>query len=347
MAVRVLSAAAVDRLLDLERLLPVVADALRAQRDGRVERPDRPHFPVGPSERVTGGTDGHGSDTDGRADTEPAGTALVMPAYVHGAEHYVTKLASVHEGNADRGLDTVQAQIAVTEADTGRPAAYLAGTRVTNARTGCVGGLCVARLPAPVDLAVVGAGRQARWQARAVAAATELAGVAVYAPSDSRERCVADLRERGIDARAVDAPRAAVTGADAVVTATTATTPVFPGAALEPGALVVAVGAYTPETRELDARTVERSRGRRFADVPAEAATVGDFDGTDVDAAALRPVADLFDGTGWPPAVDGPAADAGDVTLVKSVGSATLDAAAATHLLAVAERRGAGRTVRL
>jgi alanine dehydrogenase len=45
--VRVLPDAAVADLLDLGALLPVVADALRAQREGRVERPERPHFPVG------------------------------------------------------------------------------------------------------------------------------------------------------------------------------------------------------------------------------------------------------------------------------------------------------------
>ncbi len=329
--VRILSDEDVAAVLDLPALLPVVADALRAQRDGAVERPDRPHFPVG-------------EGPDGTA----AGTALTMPAYVHRASHYATKLASVHEGNADRDdLDTVQAQIAVTEADTGRPAAYVAGTRITNARTGCVGGLCVGRLPTPVTLAVIGAGRQARWQTRAVAAATDLAAVRVFSPSDSRQRCAAALRDRGIEAAAVDSPRAAVAGADAVVTATTATEPVFPGDALDPGALVVAVGAYTPEMRELDARTVERGRGRTFADVPTEAIAVGDFADAGLDAGDLRPVADLFDVEGWPPDPASDGGDAGDVTVVESVGSAVMDAAAAEHVLERARAAGVGETVPL
>ncbi len=342
--VRVLSDDDVAAVLDVEALLPVVADALRAQRDGRVERPERPHFPVGRGEA--------GGDGDGT--TDPAGTALTMPASVHGADHYATKLVSVHENNDERDLETVQAQIAVTEARTGRPAAYLAGTRVTNARTGCVGGCCVERLPTPVEVGVIGAGRQARWQVRAVAAATDVQEVRVYSPSGSRHDCVADLRDRGVDARAVETPRAAVENCDAVVTATTATDPVFPGDALAPGTLVVAVGAYTPATRELDARTVERARGRLFADVPDEAVTVGDLAAPGVDVDAVAPVADLFDGEGWPPdpaagGVDdaGGGSETDDVTVVKSVGSAVMDAAAAEHLLGRARSAGVGTVVEL
>jgi len=230
---------------------------------------------------------------------------------------------SVHGDDAARDLDTVQAQIAVTEAATGRPAAYLAGTRVTNARTGCVGGCCLARLPPPVDPGVIGAGEQARWQVRA-AAATDLSGVRLFSPGDSRRRCASDLRARGIDARAVENPRRAVERADAVVTATTATKPVFPGDAFRPGPLVVAVGACTAETRAVDARTVQRARRRPFADVPDEVAGAGDLAAVGVDGSRLQPVADLFDGEGWPPGrdsdrtTDDGSADTGDVTLVES-----------------------------
>jgi hypothetical protein len=69
-----------------------------------------------------------------------------MTAYVHGADHYGTKLASVHGDNPDRRLVTVKAQIALTAAGSGEPAAYIAGTLVTNARTGCIGGLAVRHL---------------------------------------------------------------------------------------------------------------------------------------------------------------------------------------------------------
>ncbi|WP_049980878.1 ornithine cyclodeaminase family protein [Halolamina rubra] len=316
---RVLSDDDVASLLELPALLPEIKRAFLKQGRGEVERPERPHFPVG-----------IGLDGD-----DPLGTGLTMPAYLHGDDHYATKLASVHEGNADRALPTVQAQIAVTDARTGEPAGLLAGTRITNARTGCIGGLAARELAAgdgAVRLGVVGAGTQARWQTRAIAAARGVDAVRVYSPSDSRAACAADLRAEGIDAEAVDSARAAVSDADVVVTATTATEPVFPGDALAPGTLVVAVGAYTAEMRELDRETVSRA-ARLFADVPTEVAETGDF--PDHDAAAFTPLSAVFEGD------TGRASD-NEILVVGSVGSAVLDAAAATALFdrAIAENVG-------
>ena len=194
--VRFLSDEDVATILDLESLLPVVEEAFVKQGRDEVERPERPHYPVGVG--ITG--------------DEPLGTALTMPAYVHGATYFATKLASVHDGNVDRGLPTVNATIALTDAATGLPAAYMAGTRVTNARTGCIGGLAARSLAAtePVTVGVVGAGTQARWQTRAIAAAMDVERVRVYAPSDSREACAAVLLAAGITATAGDSPAAAV-----------------------------------------------------------------------------------------------------------------------------------------
>ena len=316
---RVLSDDDVASLLDFEELLREIERAFRKQGRGEVERPERPHFPVG-----------SGLDGD-----EPLGTGLTMPAYIHGDDYYATKLASVHEGNEERSLPTVQAQITVTDARTGEPAGYLAGTRVTNARTGCIGGLAADWLAVgdgPVTVGLVGAGTQARWQTRAIAAARGVESVRIYSPSDSRETCAGDLRAEGIDAEAVDSVREAVSGVDIVVTATTATEPVFHGEALSPGTLVVAVGAYTAEMRELDGETVSRA-ARLFADVPSEAAETGDF--PEHDASTLTPLSAVFEG-------DAGRASDEEVLVVASVGSAVLDAAAATALFdaAVAENVG-------
>jgi alanine dehydrogenase len=346
--VRVLSDAEVADCLDLVDLLPVVREAFVRQGRGEVERPERPHFPVGT------GLDG----------TDPKGTGLVMPAYVHGADHYATKLVGVfernalegssrersecdgvHEGNAERGLPTVNAQIALTEADTGLPAAYMAGTRITNARTGAVGGLAAAALAVgdSVTLAILGAGTQARWQARAVAAATDLESVRVYSPSDSKHECAADLREDlDLPANAVEAvesPAAAVRSANVVVTATTATEPVFPGSTLEPGALVVAVGAYTAEMRELDATTFDRA-SRVFADVPEEVAEIGDLLSADVDADELLAFSAVLEGT------VGREFD-NEILVVESVGTAVLDAATAEYVFEEAEATDVGTDVAL
>ena len=318
---RILSDETVADLLSLDELLPVVEDAFRRQGRGAVERPERPHFPVG--------TDAAGED--------PAGTALTMPAYLHGDNHYATKLASVHEGNPpDR--PTVQAQVVVTDARTGEPLALLAGERVTNARTGCIGGLAVRDLAAgsgPVTLGVVGAGTQARWQTRAVAAARGVSEARIFSPSDSRERCAADLRADGIDARAVDSAREAVAGADAVITATTSQEPVFPADALADGTVVVAVGAYTAEMQELDPAVFDRAE-QVVADVPEEAVETGDLLAAGV--TDPFPLSDVFEGTVGRTNDD-------EVIVVASVGSAVLDTAAAGLLYGRAVDADAGQSV--
>ncbi len=346
--VRVLSAADVAQVVSLPDLLPVAERAFVKQGRGEVERPSRPHFPVG-----VGRSDGDGDGDDGDGG-DPQGTGLVMPAYIHGDETYATKLAAVHPGNADRGHPTVNAQIVVSDADTGLPRAFLHGNRVTNARTGCIGGLAARELGAsPVRLGVFGAGAQARWQTRAVAAATDLASVRVYSPSDSRESCAADLRaelgdhdgeggdsgDGAVDVRAVDSPEAALADANVVVTATTASAPVFPGSALEPGTLVVAVGAYTAETRELDAETFSRA-ARVFADVPEEVAEIGDLRGTGLDVDDLLPLSDVFEGIAGREAAD-------EILVVESVGTAVLDAAAAARVVERAAAAGVGTGVEL
>jgi alanine dehydrogenase len=325
---RVLSDDDVGALLDLGELLPVLESAFLMQGRGAVERPDRPHFPVG----------------TGLEDAEPklpTGTALTMSAYIHGADHYATKIAGIHEGNEARDHDTVNALVVLTDAATGLPAAVMAGNRITNARTGAIGGLAAKGLASPpVTVGILGAGTQARWQTRAIAAATVIDEVRVYSPSDSRQDCAADLHaELDTDVRAVASPKAAVDGASVVVSATTAESPVFPGEALDPGALVVAVGAFAPETREVDTVTFERA-ARVFADVPDEVAAIGDIEPTSLSGADLVPFSAVFEGEAGRRNDD-------EIIVVESVGTAVLDAATGEYVLEAADAAGIGRELRL
>ena len=311
-------------LMDLAGLVDVVAEALVKQAKGETVRPERPHFPVGE------GLDGE----------EPLGTGLTMPAYIHGDSHYATKLVGLHEGNVDRGLPTIHAQLALTDARTGEPAAYMGGRTLTNARTGCIGAVAVRSLaPGAATVGVLGAGVQARWQTRAIDTVASPSDVRVYSPSDSRAACATELREEGIPATAVDSPAAAIEGADVVVTATTATDPVFPPDSLSAGALVVAIGAYTAETQELAPAVVEDAAAV-FADVPEEVVETGDVRGTDLGVEDLVALGRLL-GDGY-----GKQSPEG-VRVVASVGSAVLDAAAGAHLYGRAREAGVGTEMSL
>ena len=317
--VLVLSAEDVGDLLDLESLALVVERALVKQGAGEVERPDRPHYPVGA----------------GLDSPDALGTGLAMPAYVHGEPYFATKLVGVHPDNSDRGLPTIHAQIVLADARTGEPLSFVDGTDITNARTGCIGGLAARELAAdPVRLGVLGAGAQARWQTRAIAALTDVERVAVYSPSDSKHDCASDLRDHGIDAEAVESPEDAVSDANVVVTATTSPEPVFPPEALQAGTLVVAVGAYTAELQELAPEVFDRA-ARVFADVPEEAAGIGDVRASTLGESDLIPLSDVLDGAAGRERDD-------EILVVESVGSAVLDVAAASEVYDAARDAGVG-----
>ncbi|WP_336037021.1 ornithine cyclodeaminase family protein [Halobacterium yunchengense] len=320
----VLSDSEIGGLLDLESLAAVVEEALVKQGAGEVERPERPHYPVG-----------EGLDSE-----DPLGTGLAMPAYVHGDPYFATKLVGLFEDNPSRGLPTIHAQVVLADARTGQPLSFMDGTRITNARTGCIGGLAARELAVePVRLGVVGAGAQARWQTRAIAALTDVERVAVYSPSDSKYDCAADLREHGLDAEAVETAEDAVAGANVVVTATTATEPVFPASALEAGTLVVAVGAFNAEMQELEPAVFGRA-ARVFADVPGEVAETGDVAATSLGEADLIPLSDALTGAAGRESDD-------EVVVVDSVGSAVLDAAAASYVYDAAVEAGVGTDLSL
>lgn len=326
--VRIVTDDDIASVLSLSELLPVIETAFIKQGQGQVERPDRPHFPIG-------------QGLDDTAPDHPFGTALTMPAYLHGAETAATKLVTVHEGNPSRNLPTVHAQIALTDAKTGQSTAFMAGTRITNARTACVGGLAARELTdPPITLGVIGARTQARWQSRAITTAVAVDAIRVYAPSDSKYDCATDLEtELGVTTTPTETPGDAVAGADMVVTTTTASDPVFPGDRLDPGTVVVAVGAYNSEMQELDTATMSRA-SRIFADVPAEAATTGDVQNTGVDPDMIQPFSDLFTAAASQRSDE-------EIIVVLCVGTAVMDAAAGEHVYQKAVDAGKGTTIDL
>jgi alanine dehydrogenase len=123
-------------------------------------------------------------------------------------------------------------------------------------------------------LGIIGTGPQARGQLTAAATVRDFEEVRAFSRTpEDREAFAADYDERlDADVRAVDSSAAAVEGADVVITATTASEPVFDGDLLEPGTHVTAMGQYNPEKRELDdtvmgrAKYVPDLRDRAFQD---------------------------------------------------------------------------------
>lgn len=130
------------------------------------------------------------------------------------------------------------------------------------------------------DVGMIGSGRQARAQLRAVSIVRDVETARVFSPTKAnREQFAEDMAdELAIDVDAVDSSVEAVTGADIVITATTSATPVLDGEQLDEGTHVTTMGNAHHEAlpRELDSVAVERAkkyvpdlRARAFQDAGA------------------------------------------------------------------------------
>lgn len=281
------------------------------------------------------------------------GALLVMPASwraVGGAAGALgTKLVTFYPGNRARGHPTHLASYLLLDAATGAPLALLEGTWLTSLRTGATSAVAARRLARPESVAVAcfGTSVQARSQLRCLAAAFSLRRITVMGRDPDRARQFARTMadELRVETTVAGDPRAAVAGADIVTCATTSPTPLFDGATLRPGTHVDAVGAFRPDTRELDTETLRRSTVvvETYAGVLAEAGDLllpmkeGAIDRADV-AAELG---DLV--TGRHPG----RRTADEITVFKSVGFALEDLATAQLAYRLARERGVGTEVGL
>ncbi len=208
--------------LDMSVLIPAMREALIAYSAGRVDQPVR------------------------QALARNDGFLLVMPA---AGDEMGCKLVTFYPGNAERGLPTHMAMIVLFDAGTGMPLAVMDGGRITEMRTAAVSAVATDALAAPDArvLAILGSGAQARSHAEALRLVRDFDDIRVWSRSPDHARAFA--AEIGAAAMAAGD---AVRGADVVVTATSARTPVLEGAWLKPGCHVNAVGAPRPDWRELD-----------------------------------------------------------------------------------------------
>jgi ornithine cyclodeaminase/alanine dehydrogenase-like protein (mu-crystallin family) len=215
----------VRSLLTYEDLIPAIRTALMEFSTGRVLQPLRTVLRVAPD----------------------SGWFALMPA-VYG-DVMGAKLVTFYPGNVAIGKHTHHAMIQLFRADTGEPLVAMDGRLITEMRTAAVSAVAVDLLADPQSqvLAILGSGVQARSHMKALAGVRSFREVRVW----SRSPAHAGEFAAEIGARSTSAEEA-VTRADVVLTLTSASEPVLFGRWLKPGSVVCAVGAVTPDRRELD-----------------------------------------------------------------------------------------------
>jgi alanine dehydrogenase len=312
---KVLTAADVEALLDLDALVDALADAFVDLSSGRASMPQR-----------VAALSGHG-------------LLGVMPAYLSTADVLETKLVTLFEGNAGTDLPTHQAAIAVFDPQRGNLVALMDGTYITATRTAAGAALSV-RLIARDDaevLAICGTGVQARTHAHAVPRVRAFTEVRVA----GRDSAKAEALAREIGATAAASFEEAVRGADVICATTHSPDPVVRREWIGTGAHVTSVGV-NPHGRELDEALVAEasvfveSRDAVLAPFPA-----GANDVAGLPRERLTEIGEVIAG-------EHPGRQSADeLTVYKSVGVGVMDAAAAALVLRAADEQGRGAEVDL
>ncbi|MFL9877134.1 ornithine cyclodeaminase family protein [Herbaspirillum rhizosphaerae] len=150
--------------------------------------------------------------------------------------------------------------ITLFSTETGAPLATIEGDTMTGLRTAAATAVaCDALARKDVDtLAIIGTGVQARSHIPAILQVRKFKEILIAGLSGQQELADEVTKTYGIPARVVEIDDAA-RQADVLVTVTRATTPLFSGDLLKPGAFVAAVGASKANVRELDDVAIKRA----------------------------------------------------------------------------------------
>jgi ornithine cyclodeaminase/alanine dehydrogenase-like protein (mu-crystallin family) len=317
MTIRVITQEQAERLLPMDECIDAMARALASLARDELHNPLRSIVRPPGEETLLG----------------------LMPAHRSAPKNaYALKTIVVAPANPARGLDAHQGTVTLFDGETGQVRAVMNASAITAIRTAAVSAVATRALARPDsrELAILGAGVQARSHLEAMRAVLDLERVRGWSPTPGKASLLDGVEET------VSAEEA-VRGADVVVTATTSREPVLSRGWLKEGAHVNAVGSSIPTARELDTQTVADA-GLYVDRRESTLSEAGDY---------LFP---LEEGAIGPDHIRGEIGEVligsvggrrspDELTVFKSLGLAVEDLAAAEHVLARAEAEGIGTVV--
>ncbi|WP_108445725.1 cyclodeaminase [Halomonas denitrificans] len=194
---------------------------------------------------------------------EANGEVDVKTAHIRGAERFAIKVSPGFFDNPRLGLPSLNGLMMVFSARTGQVEAVLFDEGyLTRVRTALAGAIAAKHLSRPDSrrVAVLGAGEQAEQQVQALRLVRDIDAVDVWARRREGAEAYAErMRAAGLAVTVHDAVANACAAADIVVTATPSRTPLLHARDLPEGVHVTAMGADSPEKRELDASVLTRA----------------------------------------------------------------------------------------
>jgi len=325
MEIRILRGADVRQLLPMAECIELMQRTMIAVAEGRVVLPLRTILSM-PGDR---------------------GMFGVMPGYLADPECFGIKLLSLIPRNKPPQYSSHLGLVLLFEPDHGLPVALLDAAEITAIRTAAASGLATRLLARPDagDLAILGAGEQARNHLESMLTVRTLRRVRIWARDGAKARSFAEVQgaRHQISIETTATVREAVAGADIICTATAAREPILFGEWLAPGVHLNAVGSSRSTAAEIDTSAVVKSRffvdrrdstvheGGEYLKALKEGAITPDHIlgeiGEVANASKIGRLTPL------------------DVTLYKSLGIAPQDLASAYHILQKARAAGVGQVI--
>jgi alanine dehydrogenase len=259
---------------------------------------------------------------------------LTMPAYSSNLRRYAVKIVTEFKKNPEKNNLPVQGgSILLIDCDDSRVLAMLDSPTVTEVRTGALTGLATRILSRPESRrgGVVGSGKEARTHLEAVCAVRGIKEAKVASKNPLHAKLFAEEMSKKLDIRvdAVGTPREAAGGADVVIAATSAATPVLDSEDISDGCHINSIGTL-PDRMELGSDLI--SRASVFVDTRAgvmkeagdvmQAVKEGKFSDAMIKADLAELVLSKRPGRSSP----------SEVTLFKSVGFALADVYSASYI---------------
>jgi len=270
-----------------------------------------------------------------------------MPGYIAEPECFGVKLVSLIPRNKPPHYSSHLGLVLLFEAEHGCPVALLDAAEITAIRTAAASGLATRLMARPEagDLALLGAGEQARSHLEAMLAVRTLRRIRVWARDSGKAAAFANVEgaRHQVTIERSATVREAVAGADIICTVTKAREPILLGEQLTPGVHLNVVGSSIATTAEIDTPAVVKSRF--FVDYRESTVNEGGEYLRALRAGAITPehilgeIGEVANGTKIG------RRSSSDVTLYKSLGIAPQDLASAHYVLEKARAAGVGQII--
>ncbi|QRI61935.1 ectoine utilization protein EutC [Shinella sp. PSBB067] len=278
---------------------------------------------------------------------EQRGEVDVKTAYVPGLDGFAIKISPGFFDNPKIGLPSTNGLMVLFSTRTGLVQAVLLDNGyLTDVRTAAAGAVAARHLSRPDAsvAAIFGAGMQARLQLEALSLVRPIRQARIWARDAAKAEATAlDLTARlGFPVRAEAEGRAAVDGADIVVTTTPSEKPVLRAEWLQPGQHVTAMGSDAEHKNELEPAVITGA-GLYVADSLAQTRQLGELHhaiaaGLVTEGTTFLELGEII--AGLKPGRGGP----DDITVADLTGTGIQDTAIATLAAARAAATGTGTT---